>query len=220
MGPATCCVTHTKSRRSPSRGPAMVWEFVRTPAFVWWVNKLRCADAVDALSYASSFVDGACCSSDELVDSVRAGGRNRPVVGGAGDGDGAGRTRDCGAGAGCGRDRDPFVFFACVKDEAERNLRWSCDYCTRKRKDCDGATSCERCRRLSLTCGRPLPARELRARPFPLVMVGKTFASGSKTRPRGSCPRGTAATKRRKGNAGAKKLARDGQRPPIGISRG
>ncbi|CAM9365863.1 unnamed protein product, partial [Ectocarpus sp. 12 AP-2014] len=188
-----------------------VREFVRTPAFVSWVNEQRRADASAALSYASSFVDGACCSSDEWVDGVRAGGRNRPVVGGAGDGDGAGRAGDGGVG-GCGRERDPFVLFACFKDEVRVPSRANLKYCTRRREDCDGATPSERCRRLSLTCVHTLPARELLARPFPLVMVGKAFASGSRTRSRGSCPRATAATKRRKGNAGAKKMARDGQR--------
>lgn len=50
------------------------------------------------------------------------------------------------------------------KQQAEGNLRWSCDHCTSRRKDCGGATPCDRCRRLSLTCARTLPARELRAR--------------------------------------------------------
>ncbi|CBN75402.1 conserved unknown protein [Ectocarpus siliculosus] len=209
MGPATCCLTHAKPRWSPSGVLAeRVREFVRSPAFMSWVNELRRADAGAAKSYASSFIDGACCSSDEWVDGVRAGGRDHPVVGGIGDGGGAGRKGDGGRGG--GRERDPFVFFARFKDEAEGNLRWSCDYCTRRRKDCDSATPCERCRRLSLTCGRTLPARELRARvyqPFPPVMVGKAFASGSRTQSRGSCSRGTAATKRRKGEAGANRTA-------------
>ncbi|CAN0361172.1 unnamed protein product, partial [Ectocarpus sp. 13 AM-2016] len=49
------------------------------------------------------------------------------------------------------------------KSQADRNLLWSCDYCTRRRKDCDGVTPSERCRRLSLTCVHTLPARELLA---------------------------------------------------------
>eukprot|EP00752_Nemacystus_decipiens_P003642 g3356.t1 len=150
----------------PGSGALAEWvrEFVRTQAFLSWVDQLRRADAGTSPSYTCSFPDSACFNSDEWVEDECARGRG-PVV------SCAGRTRDGGGGCDGGgfaaRERDPFVFVARFKGEAEGNLRWSCDYCTRERKegcDGDGATPCGRCRRLSLTCRRTLPARDLRAR--------------------------------------------------------
>ena len=62
------------------------------------------------------------------------------------------------------------------------------------------------------TCiARSLRRRYL-CRPFPPVVAGKAFVSGSRTRSPASCPPGTASARRGKGGAGARKTVRGSSR--------
>ncbi|CAM9985193.1 unnamed protein product, partial [Ectocarpus sp. 12 AP-2014] len=148
-------------------------EFVRTPAFLSWVQELRRPGDLDCGGLWRAWSDG---GGDERCRGStvgRGGGHGAPkggksvveegredaepvaYAGGRGEGEGRG---------GCSTRRDPFVFCARFKDETAGNLRWSCDTCVLERKDCDGKDPCARCcRRRGRKCTRTLPSKDLRS---------------------------------------------------------
>ncbi|CAN0039833.1 unnamed protein product, partial [Ectocarpus sp. 8 AP-2014] len=148
-------------------------EFVRTPAFLSWVQELRRPGDLDSGGLWRAWSDG---GGDERCRGStvgRGGGNGAPKSGTSVVGEGredaapvacAGdRGEGEGRGGGSNR-RDPFVFCARFKDETAGNLRWSCDTCVLKRKDCDGNDPCARCcRRRGGKCTRTLSSKDIRS---------------------------------------------------------